>query len=239
MAEPVSLAHDRNNNVGMGLLAITAGTLDVIGFLMLGHVFASAMTGNTALLGIAVGGGRILEASQPFTALLGFVAGAALASMVDRPDEPSSRQTTTLRTLLLAEIVCLAGFAILWQMIDHPSGGLAHYILILLCSFAMGVQGIAAKTINAPGVNTIVFTSTVVSIVSSVTQILLGRTKNVALKRATRHQIAVFCAYGMGVLVAGFLEWADFSLLVYMPVAAVSLALASFEISFRRFGRER
>ena len=39
-----------------------------------------AMTGNTALLGLALGQGDLIEASRPSIAFAGFLAGAAVAS---------------------------------------------------------------------------------------------------------------------------------------------------------------
>ncbi len=223
-----------SNNLGMAFLAIASGSSDVIAFLMLGHVFASAMTGNTALLGIAISEGRMLAASQPVTALLGFIAGAAVASTIYNPNDSAGRQSAILRNLLLLEIVCLGGFAIVWQLANHPTEGAAHYGLILLCSIGMGIQGIAAKRINAPGVNTIVFTSTLVSIVLSVTEILLRRTDSPVVRTATKRQIAIFGAYGAGAVLAGLLVWSEFTLLTWMPVTAVILALGCYEAAHTR-----
>ena len=223
-----------SSNPGMAFLAISSGSSDVIAFLVLGHVFASAMTGNTALLGIALSDGNLIAASQPASALLGFVAGAAFASVIHNPVAPSARQTTIVRTLLLFEACCLVAFALVWEAAGHPVGGAVHYVLILLCSFGMGIQGIAAKRINAPGVNTIVFTSTLVAIVLSVTEILLGRVDNSVIRSATKRQIAVFGAYGAGALLAGLLYWIDFLFLVWLPAAAIAVALGSYEIQLAR-----
>ena len=222
------------NTLGTAFLAIASGSSDVIAFLVLGHVFASAMTGNTALLGIALSQGDWLAASQPFTALIGFVIGAAVASMIYNPNvaskAPTTRQSTILRVLLLLEIACLAGFAILWQNTSQPPEGAVLYCLILLCSLGMGIQGIAAKRINVPGINTIVFTSTVVSIVFSVTEILLGRKDDQAFRGATMRQIMIFGAYGLGAILAGLLDWSNFTLLTFMPVTAALLALLCYEL---------
>ena len=223
-----------SNNLGMAFLAISSGSSDVIAFLMLGHVFASAMTGNTALLGIAVSEGNWLAASQPVTALLGFIAGAALASIIYNPAQSAVRHSTIVRTLLVFEAVCLGCFAIVWEMSDQPIAGFAQYGLILLCSIGMGIQGIAAKRVNAPGVNTIVFTSTLVTIVLSVTEILLRREDNPGIRTATKRQIAVFGAYGAGALMAGLLYWSEFPLLIWMPVTAVVIGLGSYEVKHTR-----
>ena len=224
----------RSSDLGLAFLAVASGSADVIAFLMLGQVFASAMTGNTALLGIAISQGDMVAASQPITALGGFVAGAALASALYNPKDTAFRLSTILRTLLLLEILCLGAFAVLWQVAGHPSGGAVHYALILLCSSGMGIQGVAAKRINAPGVNTIVFTSTVVTIVLSTAEILLGRVDSPAIRGATKRQVAVFGAYALGAVVAGLLQLSEFPLLVWMPLAAAVVALGCYEAAHRR-----
>ena len=174
---PLTLS--RSSNLGTALLASASGSSDVIAFLLLGHVFASAMTGNTALLGIAISEGDMLAASKPLTPLVGFIFGATLASVVYNPNDSASRKHTILRALLLLEIVCLCAFAAVWQTVNVSTEGAAFYGLIFLCSFGMGIQGIASKILKVPGVNTIVFTSTLASIVLSVTAIVLRRNNTV------------------------------------------------------------
>jgi uncharacterized membrane protein YoaK (UPF0700 family) len=224
----------KSNRLGMALLAISSGSADVVAFLLLGQVFASAMTGNAALLGIALSDGNLLKASQPASALLGFAAGAAFASIIDSPAQPALRQSTRVRALLLLEAGCFVGFAILWSTTGHPAESVTHYGLILACSFGMGIQGIAAKCINAPGVNTIVFTSTLVAIISSATQILLRREDTPALRSATIFQVFVFAAYGAGAVIAGLLYWSDFSYLVWLPAAAIIAGFACYEVQLTR-----
>lgn len=167
--------------------------------------------------------------------MLAFVAGGVLGAAIYNPNAPVARQQSTLRLLLVLEIACLCAFAALWHLAGHPAAGSApHYVLIVLCAAGMGIQGIAAKRINAPGVNTIVFTSTLVAIILSVTEIALGRVDTPAVRAATRGQVAAFAAYAVGALLAGFLEWSAFTLLTWAPAIAVVLALAAFEL-----GRER
>lgn len=57
------------------LLTSVAGSIDVIGYLKLGEVFTANMTGNTVLLGIALGRGKSEAAIRSFIALIGFVTG--------------------------------------------------------------------------------------------------------------------------------------------------------------------
>lgn len=218
---------DMQNRSSLTLMAITSGSSDVIAFLLLGHVFASAMTGNTALLGIALSDGNLIAASQPVSALLGFAAGVALATLLDAPDKPGFDP----RKLLVLEITCLVLFALLWGIGSHSAGDPAQYVLILLCSVAMGIQGVVARRLNAPGVNTIVFTTTLVTIISSAVGILSGRVDDPAVRRATAFQVSAFVAYGSGAVLAGLLHWVDFPYLAWLPAAAAVAVLATVKRS--------
>src|SRR5215475_13863369 len=73
-------AHGKLAAMGLVLtaLAMASGVTDVASFVTLGNVFTSAMTGNAALLGIALSQGRTLLALHSFAALVGFTAGVLL-----------------------------------------------------------------------------------------------------------------------------------------------------------------
>src|SRR5262245_48074699 len=74
------------------LLALTfsAGSVDAISYLGLGHVFTAMMTGNTVLLGLALAQGESLAALRSIIALLGFAIGVfAGAIIVERESEPA------------------------------------------------------------------------------------------------------------------------------------------------------
>jgi hypothetical protein len=47
------------------MLGFASGSMDALAFFNLGEVFPSAMTGNTALLGLALGQGDVIAASRP------------------------------------------------------------------------------------------------------------------------------------------------------------------------------
>jgi uncharacterized membrane protein YoaK (UPF0700 family) len=61
-------------------LGCTAGCVDALSYLKLGHVFTANMTGNTVLLGIALGQWHGLAALRAALALLGFGVGVAIAT---------------------------------------------------------------------------------------------------------------------------------------------------------------
>src|SRR5215469_9460336 len=64
------------------LLAIAAGFSDTLGYVALGRVFTANMTGNTILLGLAIGQGHVQAALRSVAALVGFAFGVLLAEMI-------------------------------------------------------------------------------------------------------------------------------------------------------------
>jgi len=214
---------------GLGLLALASGGSDVMSFLMLGNTFTSAMTGNTALLAIAIGQGQLVSALLSFLALIGFVFGVVVATTIYNPSDGAVR--TVLRPLFLLEIACLAGFVAAWYFVDRQAQGLGLDALILLSATAMGVQAVAARHINAPGINTIVFTSTLVSIVMSVTGAVARPSLHPPVGRNTLRQIGIFFAYGLGGLAAAFVAWRHIPVIQWIPLVAVLAAIMCCELT--------
>ena len=64
------------------LLAGLAGMVDAIGFLRLGHLFVSYMSGNSTQFAVALGRGRVTEAGSILWLIVLFVAGAAGGQMI-------------------------------------------------------------------------------------------------------------------------------------------------------------
>jgi len=208
-------------DLGLGLMAIAAGSSDALAYLKLGNVFTSAMTGNTVLLCIAVGQGRLGAALQSFTAFAAFVIGAVLAAALSRrPASPPN-----LLPLFMLEIACLSAFVALWLATGVGSEP-ARYGLITLSALAMGVQGVTARNINVPQVNTIVFTTTILSVVAACTQAVLRAT---GLPFDTKRQIAVLLVYAAGAVLTALLVTLDYRIYVFIPLAAVIGALLSYQ----------
>jgi uncharacterized membrane protein YoaK (UPF0700 family) len=216
---------------GLGLLALASGSTDVMSFLMLGNTFTSAMTGNTALLAIAIGQGQLVSALLSFLALAGFVFGVALATTIYNPRKGAVR--AVLRPLFALEMACLAGFVAAWYFVDRQAQGVGLDTLILLSATAMGTQAVVARHINAPGINTIVFTSTLVSIVMSVTGAVARPSLHPPVGRNTLRQIEIFLAYGLGGLCAAFLSWHQIPVVHWIPLIAVLAAIGCCELALR------
>jgi uncharacterized membrane protein YoaK (UPF0700 family) len=221
-------------DVGLALMALAAGGTDAMAFLKLGTVFTSAMTGNTVLLCIAIGQGKISAALQSFAALLSFIVGAMLAAMVGRRRAEHQGVPLPLMPLFILEIACLGGFVAVWFAFGHAREG-ATYALIALSALAMGVQGVAARQINVPQVNTIVFTTTIVSVVVSVTHALLRSPGRMPFD--TKRQIGILLVYAVGATLAGFSIHRDNGIYVWIPLVAVIAAFACYELGGRSTAR--
>jgi uncharacterized membrane protein YoaK (UPF0700 family) len=213
-------------DLGLALMALAAGSTDAMAFLKLGMVFTSAMTGNTVLLCIAIGQGRLSAALQSFAAFASFVVGAMLAAMVSGRRAEHERVPPSLKPLFILEIACLGGFVAVWFAFGHAQEG-ATYALIVLSALAMGVQGVTARQINVPQVNTIVFTTTIISVVVSVTHALLRSPGQVPFD--TKRQIGILLVYAIGAAFAGFSIHREIGIYVWLPLVAVIAAFACYE----------
>jgi uncharacterized membrane protein YoaK (UPF0700 family) len=221
-------------DIALTALVLGSGVMDIASFLTLGNVFTSAMTGNTALLGIALGQGNVLSATHSLVALVGFIAGAAAAAVIylRRQSQPS-RSLEVIRPLLWIEISCLTGFAAILSLMGPPGKTIALYALILLSAIGMGIQGVAARHINATGINTIVFTSTIINIVIDLTGTFIKRSADSKLHSDTKRQIGMFLAYGIGALLAGILAGRALPILAWIPMLAVVAALVCCQVAAR------
>ena len=201
------------------LTAFAAGSVDIISFAKLGGIFASAMTGNLALLGLYVARGSIFSVLGALIALLGFIAGVSMGTLLTR-DRLNEKAITIL---LAAQTLLLFAAALLWFTVSHRNGRPSADLLILILAIAMGLQAVAGKKINLSSIPTVVFTSTLTNIVISVTD-LLARGK-FSLPDDTKRQMGSFCAYFAGAVIAGLLSFFNFSIVIGLPLAAVAISL--------------
>ena len=222
-------------DLGLAMLAIGAGSMDAFGFFALGGALPSAMTGNTALLGLALGQGHPAAAAPPFAAGTGFVLGAALASALLHLALAKLPARRTVAWLLAVEACLLVGFLLAWQFAERPAAGLSLYVLIFLGAAGMGIQSVAARQDGRPGVTTVVFTSTLTAIVIAVTGAVLGSPHR--LDFAAKRQIFMFLAYGVSAVTGGFLTWRAIDAIPFLPLLAALAALCLHRVSDRTSAR--
>jgi uncharacterized membrane protein YoaK (UPF0700 family) len=201
------------------MLALAAGVTDAFSFLRLGQVFTSAMTGNTALLGMAIGQGRVAAASRSLIALGGFVAGALAGGLgLDRGRGTRARMWPRL---LLAEAVLLFGFFGFWA----AGPGHAPDPFIVIAAIAMGLQSVAARDMNIPGIMTTFFTGTLTALIINLTGSPDRRVPSATARIDTARQVTAFLWYLLGAAAAAALVVHDATVVALLPAVAVTLAL--------------
>jgi uncharacterized membrane protein YoaK (UPF0700 family) len=216
---------------GLAILAIGAGSLDALGFFALGGALPSAMTGNTALLGLALGQGHPASAAPPLAAGTGVVPGVALAAALLYFGLANLSKGRAVVRLLAVEACLLAGFLLVWKFVGGAHEDLSLYLLILLAGAGMGIQSVAARQDDRPGVTTVVFTSTLTAIVISLTDAVLGSPHPLGF--TAKRQVFIFLAYGAGAVTGGFLTKRAIDAMPFLPLLASLAALGLHWLSDR------
>ena len=209
------------------VLALTSGAIDAVTFVRLGTVFSSVITGNLALLGLAVGerhGGLAVNSGLALAAYaVGVLAGGALAGPLEGGQPVWPRRTTVT---MAAELVVLAGFSAGWLAADgHPSGA-GRLALLALSAAAMGMQSAAVRLLGQ--MSTTYLTSTLIGIFQS----LAVRRAPQDWQRSTSVLIAFVAGAALGVAGAGASP-ALVPVTVMLPLAVVVLCAAT-SASLRR-----
>lgn len=215
--QPESAREQRRITATLILLSCASGSMDAIAFFALGQVFTSAMSGNTILLGLALGQGHFGAALHAVASLVGYVVGVAAAS--------SLIGKFTLRNVLGLEALFLAGFVALWIMAGGPAATPVMYELIGLSAIAMGIQGALGRAIGVPGVMTVVFTSTWTAIASSIAERIRAAERPL-VTRLTVQRLAALATYLASAVLCGVLTVRQLSVAPWLPFAAVLVLLA-------------
>jgi uncharacterized membrane protein YoaK (UPF0700 family) len=206
------------------LTAFAAGTVDVISFALLGGVFASAMTGNFALLAYYVSQSDSQSAMGSIVALTGFALGCALGVLQRR----GRTQDHALNLLLACETGLLLCFALYAMWTPHVSHAPSDHLQILLLAVAMGLQAVVGQTIS---LTTIVFTTTLTKLVGTIADSIANG--DAAGLKDVKIQSSVVVSYLFGALLAGALIVRKLDIVVCLPFIGVALALAMHRTSKR------
>lgn len=143
------------------LLTCVASTVDVVSYVALGHVFTANMTGNTVLLGLAIGQIERQAITRSTFALVGFIIGACLGGRIA---EIQAENRTSLRRFAFAlavEWLALAAVLGSWQLSGGALvDGWRKLSLIGVTAAAMGLQSAAVHALAVPSVATTYITGT-------------------------------------------------------------------------------
>lgn len=198
------------------LTAFAAGTVDVISFATLGGVFASAMTGNFALLAYYMAQSDSQAALGSIVALMGFVLGCAFGVLQRR----GRTQYQALSFLMITEASLLLFFALSSLYTPRVPHAPSDQLHILVLAVAMGFQAVIGQTISQ---TTIVFTTTLTKLVGTIADSIANR-DTLGLKDV-KMQISVVVAYLFGALLSGALIVHKVESVVLLPFAGVGISL--------------
>src|SRR5882757_5584542 len=212
------------------LTAFAAGTVDVVSFATLGGVFASAMTGNFALLAYYVAQSDSQSAMGSVVALTGFAIGCAVGVLQRR----GRAQEQALNILLVSETGLLLFFALYSMWTPHTAHAPSDHLQILLLAVAMGLQAVIGQTIS---LTTIVFTTTLTKLVGTIADSLANG--DAAGLKDVKIQSAVVVSYLFGALLSGALIVHNTDAVVLLPFIGVALSLAVHHWSERGTGPRR
>jgi uncharacterized membrane protein YoaK (UPF0700 family) len=202
-------------------VALTAGTgaMDVACFVRLGNVFASVMTGNLVLLGLAAARLSGALAAHTLVAFAGFVTGVAAGSrLVPAGKVPEGNVHHRVPAVLLVELVLLAGFTAGWELTGAAPHGGNQLVLVAVAAAAMGMQSAAARGLSAR-VSTTYLTSTLTTVVASLVH---PGSRKVQWREATQ-----LLALASGAAVGGLVLATAPAVLPAIPLAALVLVIGA------------
>lgn len=189
-------------------LSALAGYVDGIGFLHLGGLFVSFMSGNSTRMGVSLADGQWSNALEALGLIVLFVAGAAVGSLI-----VLGRTAQRQALLLLAEALLLAAAALAHHLGQQP---LAVAAIVL----AMGLENAVFQIDGGGGLGLTYVTGALVKVGQLLAAALTGGPRWGWLPN-----LLLWAALVAGA-VAGALAYARFNLGAIWIAAGVALALA-------------
>ena len=140
----------------------------------------------------------------------------------------------------------IAAFTLVWHL--TPAGeersSAVLYLLIALSAMAMGLQSVAVRRLNIPGVSTTYVTGTMTSLITTLTSRLRGTSPESTGKEAMggtlhwKHQVrlqaGVLVTYGLSAVASGLFQMRMPWLVAVTPLFAVALVLLIVSFSHRQ-----
>ena len=151
--------HDRNELALAICLTTIAGAVDAMGFLQLGHLFVSFMSGNSTQLAVAAGRGLWQESKTAGSLVAGFILGVMIGRLL------SLKTGHNCRPIVLAIEALLLG-TVAFASLPFP-------IAIGFMTVAMGLQNTIAHRVAGTNARLTYMTGTLVSFGEKLTNALL------------------------------------------------------------------
>jgi uncharacterized membrane protein YoaK (UPF0700 family) len=186
-------------------LSLTAGSADAAGYIGLGRVFTSNMTGNIVLLGVDIGQNHFASAGRTLAVVVIFVIGVATGAWLGRG--VNERDWPRLASRLIGlEKVALVLFGLGWAFCADLSNAIITGGLLFFLTLAMGLQSAAMNRFNAPGAATTAITGTLTALVTGFINLCVAPnpTKAAGWDRI-KFQSGMIAVYCGGAALCGFL----------------------------------
>jgi uncharacterized membrane protein YoaK (UPF0700 family) len=215
-------------NILLVALASMSGFMDAISFIEL-NVFASVLTGNTVLLGLAISTGNPLNVIVPLVAIMGFIGGVALGNRLAEPNLDFQKKIwpTTVTRALIVEVIFLAIFTAGGFVVAKSISGLPLYLFIMLATISMGIQSSAVRALGVPHISTTYITGTWTNLIIGLTRQQTSSTRTDNDERKSGHllSIGVVIIYILSAI-AGGLTVSNLSLVAaIIPVIGISIVV--------------
>jgi uncharacterized membrane protein YoaK (UPF0700 family) len=158
-----AMLDSRRNVVLACALSALAGYVDAIGFLDLGGLFVSFMSGNSTRMGVSLAEGQWLHAGKALGLIALFVVGAAAGSLI-----VLGRGADRQPWLLLAEALLLAAAALCYTF------GLPNVAVVAAIVLAMGLENAVFQIDGGAGLGLTYVTGALVKVGQLVAAALTG-----------------------------------------------------------------
>lgn len=200
------------------LLTFAAGAVNVTTFVSLGGAFASVMTGNMIVLGLAVGTADFAQALAAGLALAGYVGGTVLEAVLPRRKDRRFGSPSPVPPALVIELFAIAGVAVLWSVPGGGPGNEAQRVILVLAAFAMGLQSAAVASLGGSGISTTYMTGTL-------TRLLMGIAGPTDGQWVDWWSLARLAALVVGAIVGAVLIRTVSLAVPFVPLVAVGTAV--------------
>jgi uncharacterized membrane protein YoaK (UPF0700 family) len=207
-------------------LTFGTGAVDVVAYLRLGESFASVMTGNLVLLGLAAAQRSAALAVHTVVALAGCAVGVGIGTRIagrPRPGGPDWPPGVT--AALLVELGVLAGFSVGWELTRGRPSGWVQLTLLAVAALGMGVQTAAVRGLPAAP-STTYLTGALTGLIATLTSLQRPRS-------ADRRALAVVGAATCGAAAGGVLLTVLPQVLPALPLGALVATIATARLTNR------
>jgi uncharacterized membrane protein YoaK (UPF0700 family) len=223
-------ANRRRNDAVTLLLALTAASVDVVVFSSFGAL-AAAQSGNTILLGVALGKGHGHPGvAAAASALVGHVAGVSIAERIIEARRPLTRRVHPVAEALIVELLLLVGVLVAWRDVTVEGTTVSEVALVTAAAMAMGIQSVAVTCMHAGPSTTYISATLATFFIRSVRTLSWAGPQAVASRRGSSGGGqtwlfgATWAAYLVGAVITALLYGSAGAKALVLPIALLAAA---------------